>query len=252
MSHEEYSEDWIREALASLDRPEMPDDVARRLDAAIAGAQVPEPRQQATPVVVPKQSTGEHPHPARRRSWLIGAAGVAAAMVAVALVNPLAPAPTTSPGVTDVAAPQASSTASPSADGPASPRPAPTATESAVAEVLMASQTTYTEQTLPEQVLEVAELEGQGEEPSQNAALNGQWAEVAEMPAATTRGAAACVAALPQASDDLIFVDRAKYENQPVLVVARRAGGQIEVFVLAAGCTATDTAVLLRATVEAP
>lgn len=253
MSRDDTSDAWIREALASLDRPQMPDDVAQRLDEALHRAQLSDSEHTAAATIIPQQRAGRQAGSAKRRSWLIGAAGIAAALVAVAVVNPLQLGVGDTPDTTEFAAPQVTGPASEPPYARPAPTPTPTATEVAVAGVLLASQTTYTEQSLPEQVAVVAQIEPVGEGPSQTAALNGQWAAVAQAPAATTRGAAACVAALPPgADDDLLFVDRAEYEDQPVLVVARRSGADIEVFVLGADCTATDTAVVMRATVDSP
>lgn len=242
MNSDDSGEDWIVRALGSLDRPVMPDEVAHRLDAAIARASGAPP----LPTAVPEQRTGPKRRRADRRSWLIGVAGVAAATMAFALLNPFTgatlPAPQSDP--LQFAAPP------PSAGG--TPSPAPAETEASVSRVLVASQTAYTAQDLQQQVVDVARTAPAGPQ-SPAAALDAGWAAAADEPAATTPGAAACVAALPPQGDELLFVDRAQFEGQPVLVVVRQVEQRkLEVFVLGAGCTATDVNVLLRATVEAP
>ena len=124
MSRDDTSDAWIREALASLDRPQMPDDVAQRLDEALHRAQLSDSEHSAAATIIPQQRAGRQAGSAKRRSWLIGAAGIAAALVAVAVVNPLQLGVGDTPDSTEFAAPQVSGPASEPPDA----RPAPTPT----------------------------------------------------------------------------------------------------------------------------
>jgi hypothetical protein len=220
-----HDDDWLRQTLASLERPAMPDQVAARLDAVLASSGVLPPAQR------PPSTASAQGAPRRGRGWLIGAGAAAAVVLALVVVNPLG----------DPQQPQ-------------QPQAGPSGTtEADVARVLTASAVSYTQEQLPQQSVEVAKAPLDGAETANAKTRQGQWASVATLPAANTKGAAACVVAIESpAAGALVFVDRAAYEGQPALIVARRSGIMLDVHVLRASCTVADPAVVGHASVVAP
>ena len=222
---------WLRDLLASLERPAMPDHVAARIDAALAGSAAPA-------VGPPAQRSGSRPAHAqsrRRRGWLVGSGVMAATVLALIALNPFGVGQQPPAGHDETLAEPSSQTVND------------------VAKVLTASSTAYTEQELPRQSIEVAKTAPDGAQRAEAELRRGSWAAATTMPAASTRGAAACVIAVSRpVRGQLVFVDRAAYEGQPALVVARRSGTVLEVHVLRASCTVADPAVVQRASVEMP
>ncbi len=242
--------DWMAAALASLHPQAMPDDVRARLDEAIAaeaaGAPVPavsSPGGAGVPVAIPGQRTHGAASPVRRRrTWISGLAGVAAALALFAVVDPFAviqleqsDSAFTAPMQLDdsLAGAPAESRTAPQAETGAAP-----AEGLAVGQVLLASGTPYSRSELASQAAVTARTAGGG---SADASFSEGELSAAE----------ACVAALP-IRGELVFVDRARFEGEPALIVARRSGSVLEVLVLGAACTAADPAIAYRATVEAP
>lgn len=250
MIDENDEQQWLREMVAALPSPAMPAEVRDRLDAAIAAeaaqvAAVPPQHSDTVAPVVPAQSRGQH-----RRSWLLGMTGVAAAMVLFAMVNPFG-ATMQQPGEFDAAVESEATGGSDDAG-----QTSAATLEAAVAQVLRASQTSYTEEGLASQAQTVAAQDpvpGRYSEPAAEAAPPRGWS-TADADAARPAAAAACVSALPagEAGADLALVDLADFEGAPAIVVARRSAQGLEVFVLNPRCESGDPAIEYRATVEAP
>lgn len=241
--------DWVAAALASLHPQAMPDDVRARLDEAIAaeaaGAPVPavsSPDGAGVPVAIPGQRTHGAASPARRRRpWISGLAGAAAALALFAVVDPFGGSQLEQSDSAFTAPMQHDSVAGAPAESPTAPQAeagAAPAEGLAVGQVLMASGTPYSRSELASQAAVTARAAGGG---SADASFSEGELSAAE----------ACVAALP-ISGELVFVDRARFEGEPALIVARRSGSGLEVLVLGAACTAADPAIAYRATVEAP
>ncbi len=250
-------DDRVREHLAALDRPTIPEDVAHRLDAAIAA----EAGQSASPATprIPLQAS-----PPRRRRVLYTMAGAAAAIALFAMVDPLATStvdpedaalapPTALDSVGDAPEP-APSQSSGQADtdrpvvGDAQQSAPDTGQLERISRVAVTSDTEYTRTGLASQAGRLAD--GTAESATTDPAEQQPWAPAGSWPAATLVGAWACVAALSESAADVVALDRARFEGEPALVVALDLGGGVmEIVVQDVRCTADDPAIRYRATV---
>jgi hypothetical protein len=259
--------DWVRDHLSALPRPSLPDDVAQRLDRAIAAEAASAPTDAAAPVPAEQgpTSTGGAATPAvpqqasrragTRNRTLLALSGVAAALVLLAVVDPFggpAGIPEEPVGIAaapestaDGAAEQADDTAI-SAEAPRSSGGAEDTELDRISGVMTATETPYSRNELAVQAEQVAA----GTATAAPSAAP-RWADGVDWPAATLDGVRDCVAALPASAEPVVFVDRAEFEGEPALVVARDAvGGALEVFVQDVTCTADDPAIQYRTTVD--
>jgi hypothetical protein len=255
--------DWVRNHLSHLPRPTLPEDVERRLDEAIA-AEAGVPAQatadagsaaasSAAAPVVPQQASRAARRSGTRNRTLLALSGVAAALVLLAVVDPFAgpggdleePVEiAAAPEETDALADPASESV-PSAQPPGSPGGAEGADLERISGVMTATDTPYSRNQLAAQAGQVAA----GTAPTAPSDAPG-WADEGSWPAATLNGVRDCLAALPGSAEPVVFVDRALFEGEPALVVARDLLGEaLEVFVQDVTCTADDPAIQYRTTV---
>jgi hypothetical protein len=261
--------DWVRNHLSHLPRPTLPEDVARRLDEAIAaeaGAAAPSSADAGTAAaagsaaapIVPQQASRAARRSGTRNRTLLTLGGVAAALVLLAVVDPfagpagvpeepagIAAAPEQSDAPAEAAGESAPPKSAPPSQAPGSPGGAEGADLDRISGVMTATDTPYSRNQLALQAGEVAAgtaPRGLSDAPA--------WAAQGSWPAATLNGVRDCLAALPGSADPVVFVDRAQFEGEPALVVARDLlGGALEVFVQDVTCTAEDPAIQYRTTV---
>jgi hypothetical protein len=263
--------DWVREQLSALPRPTLPEEVAQRLDQAIAA----EPRASvdgaaaaaAAAPVVPQQASRASRSARGRNRALLALSGAAAAVVVFTAIDPFGGATDMSDDAVGVAAApraedplQAGAAESGAADSGATAAPddspdpteAPAATDGApeaeldrISRVMTATDTPYSRDELADQ----ADLFADGPpSPAPDAAP--RWAAGDQWPAATLSGVRDCVSALPASANPVTFVDQAEFEGAPALVVARQMpDGALEVFVQDITCNAADPAIAYRTTV---
>lgn len=256
--------DWVRNHLSHLPRPALPEDVARRLDGAIAaeaGAAALGPADAGSAAatgsagapIVPQQASRAARRSGARNRTMLALSGVAAALVLLAVIDPFAgPAGVPEEPVEIAAAPEqtegqadATGESAPLAQSPGSPGGAEGADLDRISGVMTATDTPYSRNELAAQAGEMADGTASrepGDAPG--------WAAEGSWPAATLNGVRDCLAALPGSADPVVFVDRALFEGEPALVVARDLlDGALEVFVQDVTCTADDPAIQYRTTV---
>ena len=189
--------------------------------------------------------------------------GAAAAVVLIAVINPFS-GTVSPPGDQGAAlAPptgqqEQSATGTEAPPSSSAPDPAPTGASDSGGEpfagMVLASDTAYAGTTMASQAAALAASSSAEPAPQSGSAdgLPASWSGGGTWSAATLEGVASCIAGLPGGPQNVVLVDRATFEGQPALVVLRRIGDRLEVFAQDASCTATDPAIELRATVEAP
>lgn len=245
----------VQTALAGLPEPELPDEVAARLDAALARASTAGP-DTGTPDAVPAPAAASAatitPLDARRRvRWLPAASGVAAAAALVVGAVIIWPGGTggSNSGARD------SSLASRRNDGiPTSS----SGTDYGRDGVLLkqALPGLLTGSAAPAKAGGQAPVVGSGT----TGGSTGSGAEASPDsgaptavdplgPLRTTQRLASCLAALTDPADKSLplALDYASFEGKPALVVVlpSASAGKVDVFVVAAGCSQADAQLLL-------
>ena len=265
-------QDWVRQHLADLPAVSMPPEVRDRLDAAIreqaAGSPLPGSTGEPNRLAVggdagPTESAFESPNSAAEatqgpRRWWLGVAGAAAALVALALVNPLGLTGGDSGGdaVAERAAePENGTAAEPFAAESGDPdgqRPS----RLQIQQASLASPMSYSEASLGDRLREFladnTETPAPVGEASPNDSLDlpDSWRLAGQVAAATPEGLVDCVWALPWDGELLLVVERAAYNADPAIIVVRQEGARWEVTVQDSACSANDPYLLHRATVE--
>ncbi len=241
-----------QELAAAPDVGPMPDDVAARLDAALAA-------ELAAAVAAPAEAPDEAgevipmPTPATRRWWshhrVLQAAAVAVLVIAGGAIavptlnNAGSESATTAAkgGMADAGAPEA-----------ATQEDAPGAADEKRAVRILSTGTQYDDETLAAQVTELvaAPVAAAAPGPSSDALRAADDAQVDD-----PGEVAACLAALPTAATSAVLVDNAQFRGQPVTVFVLEHPddpGRLSVWVVTRGCATGDAQILHRETIQRP